>query len=102
MIETVSILEERLAHISTSMSLSVIGCVVNGPGEASQTDIGFTGGGAGSGMVYLRGLPDHKMTNDKMIDHLVELVEEKAAEIEEARAAEEAAKESAPAVLAGD
>jgi len=101
-IETVSILEERLAHISTSMSLSVIGCVVNGPGEASQTDIGFTGGGAGSGMVYLRGLPDHKMANDKMVDHLVELVEEKAAEIEEARAAEEAAKESAPAVLAGD
>lgn len=101
-IETVSILEERLAHISTSMSLSVIGCVVNGPGEASQTDIGFTGGGAGSGMVYLRGLPDHKMANDKMVDHLVELVEEKASEIEAARASDDAAKEGAPAVLAGD
>jgi (E)-4-hydroxy-3-methylbut-2-enyl-diphosphate synthase len=98
-IETVSILEERLAHISTSMSLSVIGCVVNGPGEASQTDIGFTGGGAGSGMVYMRGLADHKMANDKMVDHLVELVEEKAAEIEAARAAEDA---SPSAVLAGD
>ncbi len=98
-IETVSILEERLAHISTSMSLSVIGCVVNGPGEASQTDIGFTGGGAGSGMVYMRGLADHKMANDKMVDHLVELVEEKAAEIEAARAAEAV---SPSAVLAGD
>jgi len=98
-IETVSILEERLAHISTSMSLSVIGCVVNGPGEASQTDIGFTGGGAGSGMVYMSGLADHKMANDKMVDHLVELVEEKAAEIEAARAAEDALPS---AVLAGD
>lgn len=101
-IETVSILEERLAHISTSMSLSVIGCVVNGPGEASQTDIGFTGGGAGSGMVYMRGLADHKMANDKMVDHLVELVEEKAAEIDAARAAEESATAAETAVLAGD
>ncbi|MEQ9518886.1 MAG: flavodoxin-dependent (E)-4-hydroxy-3-methylbut-2-enyl-diphosphate synthase [Parvibaculum sp.] len=95
-IETVSLLEERLAHISTSMTLSVIGCVVNGPGEASQTDIGFTGGGAGSGMVYLRGLADHKMSNDKMVDHLVTLVEEKATEIEAVRAADEAR------LLAGD
>ena len=86
-IDTVQILEERLAHISTPMSLSVIGCVVNGPGEARETDIGFTGGGAEAGMVYLSGLPDHKMTNDKMIDHLVELVEKKAEEIEAAREA---------------
>jgi len=89
-IRTVEILEERLAHVTTPMSLSIIGCVVNGPGEARETDIGFTGGGAASGMVYLAGLPDHKMSNDKMIDHLVELVEEKAAEIEAARAAAEA------------
>ncbi len=85
-IETVSILEEKLAHIRTPMSLSIIGCVVNGPGEASQTDIGFTGGGAGSGMVYLSGLQDHKVQNADMIDHIVGLVEEKAVEIERERA----------------
>lgn len=102
-IKTVEILEERLSHISTPMTLSVIGCVVNGPGEAAQTDVGFTGGGAGAGMVYLRGVPDHKMANDKMIDHLVHLVEERAAEIDAAREAEEAAEMSSEAgVLAGD
>jgi len=103
-IETVKVLEDRLAHISPPMTLSVIGCVVNGPGEATHTDIGFTGGGAGKGMVYLSGVPDHKMANDKMIDHLVSLVEEKAVEIEAARAEEEAAKETGPAVhaAAGD
>ena len=90
MIKTVGILEERLAHIATPMTLSIIGCVVNGPGEARETDIGFTGGGAGSGMVYLAGLQDHKIENDKMLDHLVELVEEKAAEIEAERAAKAA------------
>ena len=85
-IKTVSILEERLAHIRTPMSLSIIGCVVNGPGEALMTDIGFTGGGAGSGMVYLSGMQDHKLKNDKLIDHVVELVEKKAEEIEMIRA----------------
>ncbi len=94
-IDTVQILEERLAHISTPMTLSIIGCVVNGPGEAEQTDIGFTGGGAGSGMVYLNGKIAHKMSNDKMVDHLVELVEQKAAEIEAARAADEATPQAA-------
>jgi len=84
-IGTVKVLEERLAHISTPMTLSIIGCVVNGPGEARETDIGFTGGGAGSGMVYIAGVPDHKMDNGRMIDHLVELVEQKAEEIEKAR-----------------
>ena len=81
-IKTVEILEQRLDHISTPMTLSIIGCVVNGPGEAAQTDIGFTGGGAGSGMVYVSGVADHKMDNDKMIDHIVELVEKRAEEIE--------------------
>jgi (E)-4-hydroxy-3-methylbut-2-enyl-diphosphate synthase len=81
-IKTVETLEERLAHISTSMSLSIIGCVVNGPGEALFTDIGFTGGGKGSGMVYSAGKPDHKMDNDGMIEHIVELVEARAAQIE--------------------
>jgi (E)-4-hydroxy-3-methylbut-2-enyl-diphosphate synthase len=88
-IKTVAALEERLAHVTTSLSLSIIGCVVNGPGEALMTDIGFTGGGAGSGMVYLAGKQDHKLGNDKMIDHIVELVEKKAAVIEAANEAAE-------------
>ncbi len=86
-IKTVTALEERLAHITTSMSLSIIGCVVNGPGEALMTDIGFTGGGAGSGMVYLAGKQAHKLGNDKMVDHIVDLVEQKAAQIDAAEAA---------------
>jgi (E)-4-hydroxy-3-methylbut-2-enyl-diphosphate synthase len=83
-IETVGRLEERLAHISTPMSLSIIGCVVNGPGEALLTDVGFTGGGKGAGMVYLAGKADHKLDNDRMVDHIVELVEARAAEIDAA------------------
>jgi (E)-4-hydroxy-3-methylbut-2-enyl-diphosphate synthase len=85
-IRTVETLEKRLAHISTPMTLSIIGCVVNGPGEARETDLGFTGGGAGSGMVYLNGEPAYKMTNADMVEHLVELCEKKAAEIEAAGA----------------
>ncbi len=81
-IKTVEALEKRLEHIKTPMSLSIIGCVVNGPGEALMTDVGFTGGGAGSGMVYLAGKQDHKLDNARMIDHIVELVERRAAEIE--------------------
>ncbi|SMR72902.1 4-hydroxy-3-methylbut-2-en-1-yl diphosphate synthase [Aliiroseovarius halocynthiae] len=80
-IKTVAELEKRLAHIHTPMSLSIIGCVVNGPGEALMTDVGFTGGGAGSGMVYMAGKQDHKLDNEKMVDHIVELVEKRAAEI---------------------
>ncbi len=89
-IGTVAELETRLAHIRTPMSLSIIGCVVNGPGEALMTDIGFTGGGAGSGMVYLAGKQDHKQGNDTMVDHIVELVEKRAAEIEADAAAKAA------------
>ncbi len=81
-IKTVEVLEKRLEHIKTPMSLSIIGCVVNGPGEALMTDVGFTGGGAGSGMVYLAGKASHKMSNDQMVEHIVEEVEKKAAEIE--------------------
>jgi (E)-4-hydroxy-3-methylbut-2-enyl-diphosphate synthase len=84
-IKTVEILEERLKHIATPMSLSIIGCVVNGPGEARETDIGFTGGGAGAGMIYLNGEPVYKLDNTKLIDHVVELCEKKAAEIERTR-----------------
>ncbi|MCA8882693.1 MAG: flavodoxin-dependent (E)-4-hydroxy-3-methylbut-2-enyl-diphosphate synthase [Rhodobacteraceae bacterium] len=91
-IKTVEILEQRLEHIKTPMSLSIIGCVVNGPGEALMTDVGFTGGGAGSGMVYLAGKQSHKLSNAQMIDHIVEQVEAKAAQIEaDAAAAEKAA-----------
>ncbi|HAC50553.1 4-hydroxy-3-methylbut-2-en-1-yl diphosphate synthase [Sulfitobacter sp. HI0082] len=81
-IKTVEALEKRLEHIKTPMSLSIIGCVVNGPGEALMTDVGFTGGGAGSGMVYLAGKQSHKLGNEGMIEHIVEQVEERAAQIE--------------------
>ncbi|HEX2591562.1 MAG TPA: flavodoxin-dependent (E)-4-hydroxy-3-methylbut-2-enyl-diphosphate synthase [Rhizomicrobium sp.] len=86
-IDTVSILESRLKHISTPMTLSIIGCVVNGPGEARETDMGFTGGGAGkgAGMIYLNGKPAYKLENEKLVDHVVDLCEKKAAEIEAAR-----------------
>nr|WP_309502177.1 flavodoxin-dependent (E)-4-hydroxy-3-methylbut-2-enyl-diphosphate synthase [uncultured Roseovarius sp.] len=91
-IKTVETLEKRLEHIKTPMSLSIIGCVVNGPGEALMTDVGFTGGGAGSGMVYLAGKQSHKLSNEAMIEHIVEQVETRAAQIEaETRAAEKAA-----------
>ena len=86
-IETVGILEERLAHITTPMSLSIIGCVVNGPGEALFTDVGFTGGGKGAGMVYLAGKIAHKQDNEGMVEHIVELVEARAAELDAERAA---------------
>ncbi|MDW3221690.1 MAG: flavodoxin-dependent (E)-4-hydroxy-3-methylbut-2-enyl-diphosphate synthase [Paracoccaceae bacterium] len=81
-IKTVEKLEKRLEHIKTPMSLSIIGCVVNGPGEALMTDVGFTGGGAGSGMVYLAGKQSHKLDNDSMIEHIVEQVEKKAAALD--------------------
>ena len=87
-IKTVEVLEERLRHIQTPLSLSIIGCVVNGPGEARETDIGVTGGGNGKHMVYLSGVTDHHIEDATMVDHIVKLVEQKAAEIEAAKAAE--------------
>ena len=81
-IKTVETLEKRLEHITTPLSLSIIGCVVNGPGEARETDIGLTGGGNGNHMVYLNGITDHKIDDDGIIDHIVKLVEAKAAELE--------------------
>lgn len=81
-IKTVEKLEERLEHITTPMSLSIIGCVVNGPGEARETDIGLTGGGKGNHMVYLNGVTDHKIESEAIVEHIVELVEAKAAELE--------------------
>jgi (E)-4-hydroxy-3-methylbut-2-enyl-diphosphate synthase len=85
-IRTVEALEARLEHIKTPMSLSILGCVVNGPGEARETDVGLTGGGAGKHMVYLRGVTDHTIQDADMLDHIVRLVEEKAAEIERGEA----------------
>ena len=81
-IETVKNIEKRLAHIKTPMTLSIIGCVVNGPGEAAQTQIGLTGGGKGINMIYLSGLPHHKIANENIVSHIVELVEKKSAELE--------------------
>ncbi len=74
-IRTVAALEERLAHIETPVTLSIIGCVVNGPGEALMTDLGVTGGGNGRHMVYAAGRTDHTVEGTSMIDHIVELVE---------------------------
>jgi len=81
-IRTVEKLELALQHIRTPLSLSVLGCVVNGPGEARETDIGLTGGGNGKHMVYLSGVTDHHVQDEGMIEHIVRLVEAKAAEIE--------------------
>ena len=80
-IDTVKILEEKLSHIKEPITLSVIGCVVNGPGEASQTQIGLTGGGQGNHMMYLSGLPHHKVASDKIIEEVVSLVEKKSKEL---------------------
>ena len=76
-IETVKTLESRLSHITKPLTLSIIGCVVNGPGEAMNSDIGVTGGGKNTNMIYLSGVADHKISNSKIVDHIVKLVEEK-------------------------
>ena len=80
-IDTVKILEEKLSHIKEPITLSVIGCVVNGPGEAAQTQIGITGGGKDEHMMYISGLPHHKVATNKMIDEVIELVENKSKEL---------------------
>ena len=80
-IDTVKTLEDKLSHITESITLSVIGCVVNGPGEALYTDVGFTGGGNNNGMIYLNGKQLSKIDNKDMIEKIVEHVEEKAIEI---------------------
>jgi len=80
-IDTVKMLEDKLSHIKAPITLSIIGCVVNGPGEAALTDIGITGGGKGSSMLYLKGVQTEKLSNDDIVSKIVELVEKKAAEI---------------------
>ncbi|WP_421923616.1 flavodoxin-dependent (E)-4-hydroxy-3-methylbut-2-enyl-diphosphate synthase [Maricaulis maris] len=90
-IRTVETLENRLAHISEPISLSIIGCVVNGPGEALMTDLGFTGGGAGRGKMYVSGRPDHNVSNEEMVEHIVGMVEARAEELRAERDSVEAA-----------
>ena len=81
-IDTVKILEEKLAHIKTPVTLSIIGCVVNGPGEAAMTDVGITGGGKGNNMLYLSGVQSKKVLTNEIIDKVVFEVEKKALELE--------------------
>ena len=81
-IEVVKKLEDKLSHIKTPLTLSIIGCVVNGPGEAAQTDIGITGGGKGNHMLYINGLESEKIKSEEIISKVVTMVEKKAAEIE--------------------
>ncbi len=88
-IETVRVLEERTAHIRTPMTVSVIGCVVNGPGEAKMTDLGITGGGNDTHQVYMAGQPHHRLKDQSVVDHMVKMIEDKAAEIEAANQAAE-------------
>ena len=94
-IKTVEALEKRVEHITAPMTVSVIGCVVNGPGEALMTDLGLTGGGKGTHQVYVAGIPDHRLKDASVADHLVEMIEAKAAEIEAAQAEEEALRQTA-------
>ena len=84
-IETVQIIEDRLQHIGEPISVSIIGCVVNGPGEARETDIGLTGGGKGTHQIYVSGLADHRLSNADLVEHIVGMVEERAAKIKAQR-----------------
>ena len=84
-IETVQIIEDRLQHIDEPISVSIIGCVVNGPGEARETDIGLTGGGKGTHQIYVSGLADHRLSNQDLVEHIVGMVEEHAAKIKAQR-----------------
>ncbi len=89
MIKTVQIIEDRLEHIDVPITVSIIGCVVNGPGEARETDIGLTGGCKGTHQIYLSVMADHRLSNGDIVEHVVELVETRVAEIKAARAAED-------------
>ena len=80
-IDTVKILEEKLSHIKTPITLSIIGCVVNGPGEAAMTDVGITGGGKGNNMLYLSGIQSEKVITEDIVNEVVKQVEKKAAEL---------------------
>ena len=88
-IDTVRLIEERLEHINEPITVSIIGCVVNGPGEARETDIGLTGGGKDTHQIYLSGMANHRLKDGDIVEHVVELVEQRAADIAEARAKED-------------
>ena len=79
-IETVKALEEKLSHIKEPITLSIIGCVVNGPGEAAQTEIGVTGGGQDNNLLYISGIPHSKVASSEILNKVVELVEKKVKE----------------------
>ena len=87
-IKTVQEIEERLAHINEPLSVSIIGCVVNGPGEARETDIGLTGGGRGTHQIYVSGMADHRLSHDDIVNHVVGLVEERVADLQSAKKAD--------------
>ena len=87
--ESVEEVEDRLQHITESITVSIIGCVVNGPGEAKETDIGLTGGGRGTHQIYISGMADHRLSNGDIVEHVVDLVETRVAEINAAEAAED-------------
>ena len=94
-IDTVRIIEERLEHINEAITVSIIGCVVNGPGEARETDIGLTGGGNETHQIYLSGMADHRLKGDDIVEHVVELVEARAKSIKAARLENNAKEDSA-------
>ncbi len=94
-IETVQIIEDRLQHIDVPISVSIIGCVVNGPGEARETDIGLTGGGRGTHQIYISGMADHRLSNEDLVEHIVELVEDRAKLIKQEQARDAASENTA-------
>lgn len=94
-IETVQIIEDRLQHIDVPISVSIIGCVVNGPGEARETDIGLTGGGRGTHQIYISGMADHRLSNEDLVEHIVELVEDRAKLIKQEQARDAASEKTA-------
>ena len=88
-ISTVGLIEEKLSHIKTPLTVSIIGCVVNGPGEAKTSDIGITGGGKNTHQVYISGLAAHRLVDKNIVDHVVELVEDYVQKINESKSFEE-------------
>jgi (E)-4-hydroxy-3-methylbut-2-enyl-diphosphate synthase len=101
-IETVQIIEDRLQHIDVPISVSIIGCVVNGPGEARETDIGLTGGGRGTHQIYISGMADHRLSNEDLVEHIVELVEDRAKLIKQEQARDAASENTAAKSVMGE
>jgi len=101
-IETVQIIEDRLQHIDVPISVSIIGCVVNGPGEARETDIGLTGGGRGTHQIYISGMADHRLSNEDLVEHIVELVEDRAKLIKQEQARDAASENTAAKSAMGE